>query len=299
MRNDATPDNSHKITNPQKHPPTLTLYVSDLDGTLMQPDATVSSETARLLNSAIASGALFTVATARTPATVSRILQPIDMRLPAIVMTGASVWDPRTGLYSNIRHFKPDAAQALIDTYRLTDTNSFIFTLDNNIIDIYHVGGPLNEIQQQFYEERKSSPFKRFHLSDDGSDTLPEDLSKLILAYTMLPDAKAFSTYQESSRIPGIRAQYYHDIFGPEVGILEAFADDATKANAVRRMADDLGAQRIVCFGDNINDLPMMAVADVAVAVENALPEVKEAADIIIGPNTDDSVARFIVEEIK
>ena len=38
----------------------------------------------------------------------------------------------------------------------------------------------------------------------------------------------------------------------------------------------------------------MMEVADVAVAVENALPEVKEAADIVIGPNTADSVAKFI-----
>lgn len=264
----------------------------------MQPDATVSPETARLLNAAIARGALFTIATARTPATVADILKPIDMKLPAIVMTGASVWNPATGIYTDIRHFKPEAAQALIETYRRTETNSFIFTLDNNIIDIYHVGGQLNEIQQQFYEERKNSRFKRFHLSADGSDTLPDDMSKFILAYTMLPDAKAFSTYQVSSKIPGIRAQYYHDIFGPEVGILEAFADDATKANAVRRMADNLGADRVVCFGDNINDLPMMAVADVAVAVENALPEVKEAADIVIGPNTADSVARFITDEL-
>lgn len=277
----------------------MTLYVSDLDGTLMQPDATISEKSARLLNSAIARGAQFTVATARTPATVAGILSDIDMRLPAIVMTGASVWNPKTGLYSDIRHFSCDAARRLIETYRDTDTNSFIFTLDNNIIDIYHVGGQLNPIQQQFYQERKNSPFKRFHLSDDGSDTLPDDLSKLILAYTMLPDAKAFSTYQVSSQIPGIRAQYYHDIFGPEVGILEAFADDATKANAVRAMAERIGADRIVCFGDNINDLPMMAVADVAVAVENALPEVKDAADVVIGPNTSDAVAKYINDSIK
>lgn len=275
-----------------------TLYVSDLDGTLMQPDATISHESARLLNAAIADGKLFTVATARTPATVAGILRPLDMRLPAIVMTGASVWDPRNGSYSHIRHFSDDAARRLIDVYRQTGTNSFIFTLDHDMIDIYHVGGELNEIQRQFYEERLHSPFKRFHLSADGSDTLPDDLSKLILAYTMLPDEKAFSTYEVSRHIPGIRAQYYHDIFGPEVGILEAFAADATKANAVKDMADRLGADRIVCFGDNINDLPMMAVADVAVAVENALPEVKDAADLVIGPNTDDSVARFIAEAL-
>lgn len=275
-----------------------TLYVSDLDGTLMQPDATLSDTTARLLNESIASGKLFTVATARTPATVSNIIRPLTLNVPAIVMTGASVWNPQSGLYSNIRHFDREAALKLVEVYRQTGTNSFIFTLDNNMIDIYHIGGELNPIQKEFFEERKNSPFKRFHISDDGSDTLPSDMSSVILAYTMLPDEKSAATFSVSSKVPGIRAQYYHDIYGPEIGILEAFAADATKANAVRSLARELKADRIVCFGDNINDLPMMAVADVAVAVENALPEVKEAADIVIGPNTSDSVAKFIHEDL-
>lgn len=57
------------------------------------------------------------------------------------------------------------------------------------------------------------------------------------------------------------------------------------------------GARRIVVFGDNLNDLPMMRVADVAVAVGNALPAVKEEASIVTGPNTADSVARFIIDD--
>jgi hydroxymethylpyrimidine pyrophosphatase-like HAD family hydrolase len=54
-------------------------------------------------------------------------------------------------------------------------------------------------------------------------------------------------------------------------------------------------AERLVVYGDNLNDLPMMKVADVAVAVENALPEVKAAADVVIGANSDDSVAKHIL----
>ena len=50
-------------------------------------------------------------------------------------------------------------------------------------------------------------------------------------------------------------------------------------------------------FGDNLNDLPMMRVADLAVAVENALPQTKAEAHKVIGPNTADSVARFIHED--
>lgn len=273
-----------------------TLYVSDLDGTLMQPDARISPEATAMLNRAIAEGKLFTVATARTPATVASILRDVDMRIPAIVMTGAALWDASTGRYSRQRYFDPKAAAEVIDIYRRTETPSFLFTLEDDIIHIYHIGGELLPLQRQFMEERAGSPFKRFHIRTDGTDTLPESPDKVILLYTMLPDAKAAATYRLTREVGGIRPQYYHDIFGPETGILEAFSDKATKALAMRSLARSLGAERIVCFGDNINDLPMMAEADVAVAVENALPEVKEAADVIIGPNTSDAVARFILD---
>lgn len=274
-----------------------TLYVSDLDGTLLQPDSRLSDRTVGMLNRAIAEGKMFTIATARTPATVAAILDGVDMRLPAVVMTGAALWNPATGHYSRREYLDSKAVKRLLGIYKDTDTSSFVFTLNGDMIDIYHVGGALNELQQQFIDERSHSPYKRFHVTADGGDVLPPDMSKVILLYSMLPDAKAASTYELTKRIKRLRAQYYHDIFGPEIGILEAFSDRATKADAVKALADQAGAGRIVCFGDNINDLSMMEVADVAVAVENALPEVKEAADIVIGPNTDDSVARFILED--
>ena len=50
-------------------------------------------------------------------------------------------------------------------------------------------------------------------------------------------------------------------------------------------------------FGDNLNDISMMKVADVAVAVENAYPEVKDVADIVIGRNIDDAVVNFIEKD--
>lgn len=275
-----------------------TLYVSDLDGTLMQPQAIISDRSRSLLNEAISRGALFTCATARTPATVASILKGLDMRLPAIVMTGASMWNPRTGEYSHMKHFNPEAARNLTELYIDTKTPTFLFTLDGHIIDIYHVGGELNSIQRQFMEERLGNPFKRFHVKEH-QDTLPLDFSHVILYYTMLPDPKAASTYGLTKDLPGVRAQYYHDIFGPETGILEAFDPRATKAEAIKELAHRTGAERVVCFGDNINDLPMMQTADLAVAVENALPEVKQAADIVIGPNTADSVAEFIWQDSK
>ncbi len=272
-----------------------TLFVSDLDGTLMGRDSRISQRSQQMLNEAIASGKLFTIATARTPATVSKIVKDVDMQLPAIVMTGAAEWDSRTDLYSDQRYMDPVCVKELIECFHRMEYPIFLFTLQDQLINIYHLGGKLNPLEQQFMDERKDSPYKRFHIEPDGSEIIPADLSHTILFYAIQPTEHSWRTYQEMQKVDGIRPQFYHDFYGPEIGIVEAFSPLATKANAVEDMKRRTGAGRVVVFGDNLNDIPMMEIADIAVAVDNALPEVKEKADIVIAPNTADSVAEFIL----
>lgn len=274
-----------------------TLYVSDLDGTLLQPDASVSERTRRLLNYAISQGALFTIATARTPATVRDIIEGIDMRLPAIVMTGAALWNTVTHAYSDIKYMNVTGVEELVGIYRKEDCPTFLYTLENDMIHIYHIGG-LSPLESEFLEERRHNFAKCAHVPDSGDSILPCDLSKTILFYGILPEAKAESTYRKTKEVSEIRAQKYHDFYGPEIGILEAFSPLATKAIAIRRLAESLGVERIVAFGDNLNDLPMLELADVGVAMSNGLDEVKAAADVVIGRNTEDSVAEFIVRDM-
>lgn len=278
-----------------------TLFVSDLDGTLLQPDARLSEETRRLLAKALGEGKLFTIATARTPATVASILEGVSLPLSAIVMTGVAFWDPVTGVYSDIEYMARETVEKLIAIYRKNRCATFIYTLPHDIIDMYHIG-PLSDIETDLIESRRGNPYKRICISPEeaeaGSFDIPrglaDNLDKVILFYGMQRDALSHRTYEESLRVPGAHPQFYHDFYGPEIGIVEQFSPGATKALAIKRLARRIGADHVVAFGDNINDLPMLREADLAVAVENALPEVKEAADIIIGPNTSDSVARFI-----
>ena len=103
----------------------------------------------------------------------------------------------------------------------------------------------------------------------------------------------------ELSGATSCAAAWYPDVFIPETGLIDIYAPGVSKASAVRAMARKVGADEVVVFGDNLNDLPMMAVADVAVAVENALPEVKAKADVVIGRNTEDAVARWIEQREK
>ena len=88
---------------------------------------------------------------------------------------------------------------------------------------------------------------------------------------------------------------FQRDIYSGEQW-LEIMPQNASKARAVQQLRLLLGCDKLVVFGDGINDLDMFEIADEAYAVENAVPELKAAATGIIGSNNDDGVARWLVK---
>lgn len=272
-----------------------TLFISDLDGTLLGADSRISPESRRMLNLAISRGALFSIATARTPATVAGITEGLDLRLPAIVMTGAAMWERSTSRYSDIQYLKPDAVEFARRAYTRNDAPAFIYTLRGNMLEIYHFG-KMDEYERRFMEERAHSPFKKFLVDADGKSYIPEVIDDAVLLFGIQPTPLARRVLDDIRDYPDITPMFYHDIYGEDWAEMEVFARTATKALAVRRLAERVGADRIVVFGDNLNDISMMQVADTAIAVANAVPQTREAAHLTIGPNTADSVARYILE---
>lgn len=276
-----------------------TLFISDLDGTLLNNESRLSDQSVGMLTEAIKRGALFSVATARTPATVSGLLKDLPLTLPAVVMTGVSLWHPVTNQYTHTQFMDPQAAKTLIDIYRRHNLPTFIYTINGEKIDVYHIG-EISDLEQAFVDSRAGNPYKTFHLrpEDFPADITAEQLQNVILFYAMQPNAPAKAAYSETSVVPNINPMFYHDIYGDEIALIEAFPKTASKAEGIKRLKADTGADRVVVFGDNLNDLPMMRVADLAVAVGNAVPEVREAADIVIGTNLEDSVPKFILDNL-
>ncbi len=271
-----------------------TLYVSDLDGTLLSPERKVSDESVHLLNESIAEGALFSVATARTPATVGPLLKDVDCTLPLIVMTGAAIWDRKDNCYIHASFHNEASARRIVELYERHGLCSFIYILgEDNIIHIYHLG-EMSQLERKFMEERLSTPYKKFHVDEKGSSRLPDRLDRVLLFYSMRPTEEVSRVYDEIKNADDLRAVFYHDMYGEEIALMEVFGPDASKANAVKILADMAEADKIVAYGDNVNDIPILSIADDAVAVENAVDEVKGIAGRIIGPNSEDSVAKDI-----
>lgn len=272
-----------------------TLFISDMDGTLLDGDARLSETTVELLNRAIADGALFTVATARTPATVDPLLSRIrDKRLPAIVMTGAAFWDFTRREYINPKFISADTTRAIDAAFAEAGLFPFVYTLpDSRLLHVYHAGPSLNRAEQKFYDDRRAMPLKRFHLHE----SVPAgERASVVLYLAMGPIQQTVPLARRLREETDVAVSDYRDTYNPDLGLIEVFAPGVSKAAAVKELAARLGSPETIVFGDNLNDIDMMNAADCAVAVANALPEVKAAADIVIGPNTASSVAAFIAD---
>lgn len=276
-----------------------TLYVTDMDGTLLGADSRVSETSREIISRLSREGYYITVATARTPATVVPLLEGTRLNLPAIVFTGAALWTRPTieGRYEDVKFLSSESTQDIKAIFDECEVVPMIYTLPEGrrVIEVYRDSPePLNHSEEEFVEERRYLPLKRFHLHSP----LPQEVaSRVILFFALGPKEGIEIVARRVAQTIPCYISFYNDNLRPDVAMLEIFAPGVSKAKAVEEMAERLGVKRIVVFGDNLNDLPMFEVATESIAVENALEEVKAKASQVIPANIYSSVARFIEED--
>ena len=275
----------------------MTLYVSDLDGTLLNRQSQLSDNTVQILNRLIQEeGIHFSIATARTPATVTRLMERVDAKLPYIVMAGAAFWNNREQQYQSVRTFEPEVIEQLLRIYNSHTVNPFIYRQHGNQIYAHHVPEMTPE-EQAFIDYRLTSPLKQL-FTDDTLVANDPDGAMLIMSMGKYDDLRAIADDIDRNQVP-CTYMCYHDIFDHTQGFLEIYKEGTTKAAAIHRLAEQVQADRVVVFGDNLNDLPMMQSADHSIAVGNAFDEVKAQANEVIGTNEEDAVVNWILQDVK
>lgn len=265
------------------------LFVSDMDGTLLNEDSLISHRTAEIISRLSHEGALITVATARTPATVEELMKDTYIDIPAIVLTGAAMWDREQKRYVNPVLHDPEALPALMKTFHTHNVNPFIYVLgDDETLKVFH-NGEMNRHERKFYEERRYLGLKRFILDSPEGEQPYIPGTILVFAVGKYDDIeKVANTLKEDSRLA---VSFYRDIFNHDIAYLEVFRAGVSKSAAIKRLAEIVGATSITVYGDNLNDLSMMEIADDSAAVANAVEEVRQRASRQIGSNREDSVA--------
>ena len=265
-----------------------TLFVSDLDGTLLTPQIELPEGAAERINRLTACGVMITYATARTVRSVSHILGDIDFTLPGAcpiaLMNGVLVRDMRESRYIRAAVISRAKAEQIHRAVTSCGLEPFIYTIDNDApIDgdpmVTYYRAAVNDAMREFMDERIGRYKKPFIRITNTGETAGDIVYFAVLG----GETEIRTAAARIGSIEGTACTYYRDAYKPDVWYLEIFDESASKKHAVQYLKTITGADELVCFGDNRNDLPMFEAADTAVAVENAVEEVRAAADFVTG----------------
>lgn len=265
-----------------------TLYVSDLDGTLLLPSQAVSDFTADTINRLTAEGMLFSYATARSIATSAKAAAGISADIPIITNNGVFIKDSQTGRNIHANHFTPEEALEICSAY--------------NGLGLYPIVYSTRPEGEKFtYCHRLISPetlaFLDTRRGDDRDNPIDDPALQCegqVFYFAIVGGGEKLrqlcSRFEER-----FTCIFSVNIYDNEYW-LEIMPKAATKASAVLELKRILGCDKVICFGDAENDIPMFRIADEAYAMANAVPELKEIATGVIGSNAEDGVAHWLLE---
>jgi Cof subfamily protein (haloacid dehalogenase superfamily) len=271
-----------------------TLYISDLDGTLLNSQAELSLFSINTLNTLIEKGMDFSIATARSSATALQILKDVKINIPIILMNGVCVYDILASKYIKTEIILKDSVIRMLDIFKKYNQTGFLFTMrDNNLVTYYE---NLNSTHRKnFYEERILKYKKVFNQVDSFNELLDEK----IIYFSICDKFELIEPmYNELKLDTNINIEFYRDVYNENFWYLEICDKKASKYNATSFLKQQYNFDKVVCFGDNINDLPMFRASDFCYAVSNAKDVVKEKATDIIESNNENGVANWLKNNV-
>ena len=252
-------------------PMNIKLIVTDLDGTLLRRDKTVSKYTAQVLQRIRNRGVLLAFATARDFRFVTEYITPLSGITPDILIAdnGALACCGDIEIYKKMIPGK--TVSALISQFKTVRSVS--------TEDAYYLSGD----------------FSKDHWSIGKKATVITDFSTEIMNDALYVDGIPINHSSLIENYPEIRTVFYSD-----VELITAVHCEATKLNALNAVINALNIDlsETVVFGDDYSDISAIQKGGVGVAVANAIDEVKAVADYICDTNDNDGVARWLEEHM-
>lgn len=256
------------------------LIATDLDGTIVRSDETISDRTRAALAAAEEAGLVLVFVTGRPPRYMAPVVEATGHRGLAICANGALVYDLDREEVVAEHVLEPAVAARVVAAVRdaLPDVT---FAVDRGL-GFGHEPG---------YRARFAVPADVVVASIDELVSSP--VAKLLARHDGL-DADELH-----ARVRALVADLAEVTFSGIDGLLEIGASGVSKAFTLEHLATQHGiaAEEVVAFGDMPNDLPMLAWAGRGVAVANAHPDVLAAADEVTASNDEDGVA-LVVERL-
>lgn len=251
----------------------ISIILSDLDGTLFRNDKSISDFTKETIRQAQAKGLLFGICTARAKVNAVKFLEGIE---PDIFITngGGIVYYRDKKIYNC--EFTVEEIRKLIDAAFEVFGKDVILSADN---------------EHALYSNSREELGDKFWTFNDFSDFRETCMKMCIQSLDKEKIEKVASVIglENVDYLPFSDIPWY-----------KLSKKAATKERAIEELCHHLNitSSKIAAFGDDFNDLGMLSLCGKGIAMENAINEVKKAADSVCASNENDGVAKWIEKNL-
>jgi Cof subfamily protein (haloacid dehalogenase superfamily) len=259
----------------------MRLVATDLDGTLLRQDKSVSARTAEALKRLTTEGVHVVLVTGRPVRWLGRVYEQLHEPLPTVCANGALVYDPLTDAVLRAR---PLAPRQLAEVCRRVRERVPGIAFAVEIEDSREMR---HEAAYELYPDADPAVVRRL---DADADLWAVPAVKLLARLRGTSSAELVAAM--SGCLDGL-AEATHS---SDSGLVEISAAGVTKAGGLAWLCDRLGVHRrdVVAFGDMPTDVPLLSWAGRAVAMGNAHPAVREIAHDVTLSNDEDGVAAYL-----
>lgn len=294
------------MSRPDRAPGKPRLVATDLDGTLLRSDGTVSARTRAALLAAEDAGIEVVFVTARPPRWLGPLRELVGGHGRVVCLGGAAVWDLATERPLEVCGFADDDARSLVADLRVA--------VPDIRLALERVDGPTFDPGFRSADDGAADPVDPSSVVRGVEDTLTASVRPVVgkilaRAPGALPArdnpathpvvvAEGQSPAQEAffDQVRDAVGQRGHLAYSGAAGLAELLAPTVSKDAALARWCARLGIEPhdVWAFGDMPNDLPMLRWAGRSFAVANAHPDVQGTASDGASSNDDDGVARVL-----
>lgn len=233
------------------------------------------------------------IATGRTRDNALHSIYPLKINLPIISDNGTFIYDSINKKFLIKKSFNINNIIKIIEIAVKNNIMPIINALNAN--DIYIFYSNLNNTALKLHyadklkikESRyiKDSAFLKYRNENVFNISMLDTFDKLSILYNIFKNFDGISiTFFPSYHYKGY---WWLEILPPYSG----------KGQAVEFLRELYKPEKIVCFGDNLNDLCMFEKSDYTIAPSNAVSKVKKIADEVIGDCNEDSVAKYLIKQ--
>ena len=251
----------------------ISIILSDLDGTLFRNDKSISNFTKETIRRAQAKGILFGICTSRAKVNAIKFLEGIE---PDILITngGGIVYYQDKKIYNC--EFSVEEVRKLIAAAFEVFGKDVILSADN---------------EHALYSNSKEELGDKFWTFNDFLD-FQEPCMKMCI------ESLDKEKVEKVASVIGLENVDYLPF--SDIPWYKLSKKAATKEKAIEELCRHLNitSSKIAAFGDDFNDIGMLKLCGKGIAMENAIEEVKQAADKVCASNEADGVAKWIEENL-